>query len=69
MKTVFIGMQEQNWADTAANINVPSTIFTSNGNSGTAGNALGTVEQFMSMMMMRTVQELQVDPTIRPATC
>lgn len=54
------------WADAASKINVPATVFNSGGNEGgTAGNALGTVEQFMSMMMMRTAQELQVDPTIR----
>jgi regulator of protease activity HflC (stomatin/prohibitin superfamily) len=53
------------WADAASKINVPATVFsTGSGEAGTAGNALGTVEQFMSMMMMRTAQELQVEPTI-----
>lgn len=57
------------WADAASQINVPATVFNNGGGEGgEAGNALGTVEQFMSMMMMRTAQELQVDPTIRPAT-
>lgn len=56
------------WADAASQINVPATVFNTGASEGnTAGNALGTVEQFMSMMMMRTAQELQVDPTIRPA--
>lgn len=56
------------WADAASQINVPATVFNTGAVEGnTAGNALGTVEQFMSMMMMRTAQELQVDPTIRPA--
>lgn len=56
------------WADAASQINVPATVFNTGSTEGnTAGNALGTVEQFMSMMMMRTAQELQVDPTIRPA--
>lgn len=53
------------WADAASQINVPSTVFNTGGEGGTAGNALGTVDQFMSMMMMKTAQDLQVDPTIR----
>lgn len=57
------------WADAASKINVPSTVFANGtGEGAAAGNALGTVEQFMSMMMMRTAQELQVDPTIRAET-
>lgn len=53
------------WADAASKINVPSTVFS--GSAGdNSGNALSTVEQFMSMMMMRTAQDLQVDPAIRP---
>ena len=51
------------WADAASKINVPSTVF-NNGGEGSAGNALGTVDQFMQMMMMKTAQDLQVDPTI-----
>jgi len=58
---------QQYWADAASQINVPATVFNNGAEGGTAGDALGTVEQFMSMMMMRTAQELQVDPTIRPA--
>ena len=54
------------WADAASQINVPSTVF-NNGGEGTAGNALGTVDQFMQMMMMKTAQDLQVDPSIRSA--
>jgi hypothetical protein len=53
------------WANAAAQINVPATVFNSGGvEGGNSGNALGTVEQFMSMMMMQTARELQVDPTI-----
>lgn len=29
--------------------------------------ALGTVDQFMQMMMIKTARDLQVDPTISPA--
>jgi hypothetical protein len=53
------------WADAASKINVPTTVFNSGGGEGgTAGNALGTVDQFMQMMMMKTAKDLQVDPTI-----
>lgn len=52
------------WADAASKINVPATVF-NNGGEGSAGNALGTVDQFMQMMMMKTAQDLQVDPTIK----
>jgi len=52
------------WADAASKINVPSTVFNNGGIEGVAGNALGTVDQFMQMMMMKTAQDLQVDPTI-----
>lgn len=53
------------WADAASKINVPSTVFNNGGTEGgTAGNALGTVDQFMQMMMMKTAKDLQVDPTI-----
>lgn len=56
---------QQVWASAAAQINVPATVFNSGGvDGGNSGNALGTVEQFMSMMMMQTARELQVDPTI-----
>ena len=51
------------WADAAGKINVPATVF-SGGGAGTEGDALGTVEQFMNMMMMKTARDLQVDPTI-----
>lgn len=56
------------WASAAASINVPSTVFNSggsDGDGGTTGNALGTVDQFMQMIMIKTAQDLQVDPTIR----
>jgi uncharacterized membrane protein YqiK len=52
------------WADAASKINVPSTVFNNGGADGVAGNALGTVDQFMQMMMMKTAKDLQVDPTI-----
>ena len=53
------------WASAAAQINVPSTVIAGGGEGGTAGSALGTVDQFMQLMMMKTAQDLQVDPTIR----
>jgi hypothetical protein len=53
------------WADAASKINVPTTIFTNGGaEGGNAGSAMGTVEQFMSMMTMKAAKDLQVDPTI-----
>jgi len=52
------------WADAAARINVPATVI--GGESGTAGNALGTVDTFMQMMMIKTAKDLQVDPTVAP---
>ena len=50
------------WADAAARINVPATVI--GGESGTAGNALGTVDTFMQMLMIKTAKDLQVDPTV-----
>lgn len=55
---------QQVWASAAAQINVPTTVFNSGGAEGTAGNALSTVDQFMSMMMVKTAQDLQVSPNI-----
>lgn len=55
------------WADAASKIRVPSTVFNSGGADGSSGSALGTVEQFMSIMTMRAAKELQVDPTINPS--
>jgi regulator of protease activity HflC (stomatin/prohibitin superfamily) len=49
------------WADAASKINVPSTVI---GSSETSGNALGTVEQFMNMLMVKTARDLQVDTSI-----
>jgi regulator of protease activity HflC (stomatin/prohibitin superfamily) len=58
---------QQVWADAASKINVPATVIASGGAEGTqAGSALGTVDQFMQMMMVKTARDLQVDPTIRP---
>ena len=53
------------WADAASKINVPATVIAS-GEGGTAGNALGTVEQFMNMLMVKTAKDLSVDTTIAP---
>lgn len=50
------------WANAASTINVPSTVIGGNANSG---SALGTVEAFMSMIMVKTAKELQVDPQIK----
>jgi regulator of protease activity HflC (stomatin/prohibitin superfamily) len=52
------------WADAAAKINVPATVIAGGTGSGTAGNALGTVEQFMNMLMVKTAKDLAVDPAI-----
>jgi SPFH domain / Band 7 family len=49
------------WAAAAAKINVPATVI---GSDGTSGSALGTVDQFMSMMMVKTARDLQVDTAI-----
>ena len=54
------------WAGAASKINVPATVISSGADGGTAGSALGTVDQFMQMMMVKTARDLQVDPTIRP---
>lgn len=53
------------WASAASQINVPSTVI-AGGEGGAAGNALGTVDQFMTMLMVKTAKDLQVDPTIAP---
>ena len=52
------------WADAASKINVPATVIAGGGDGGTAGNALGTVDSFMQMLMIKTAKDLQVDPTI-----
>lgn len=54
------------WAQAASQINVPSTVI-GGGDGANAGSALSTVDSFMQMMMMKTAQDLQVDPTIRSA--
>lgn len=51
------------WADAASKINVPSTVIAGGGN-GTSGNALGTVDQFMQLMMLNSAKQLSVDPNI-----
>lgn len=50
------------WADAASKIKVPATVIA--GGSGNAGSALGTVDQFMSMLMVKTARDLQVDTAI-----
>lgn len=55
------------WADAASNINVPSTVFQMGGEGGTSGNALGTVEAFMAMMMANAAQSINLDPSIGTA--
>jgi regulator of protease activity HflC (stomatin/prohibitin superfamily) len=55
------------WADAASKINVPATVIAGGGDGSAAGSALGTVDQFMQMLMVKTARDLQVDPTIRPA--
>ena len=52
------------WADAASKINVPSTVIAGGGEGGTAGNALGTVDQFMQLMMLNSAKQLSVDPSI-----
>jgi len=53
------------WADAASKINVPTTVI---GSDGTSGSALGTVDQFMSMLMVKTARDLQVDTSISAVT-
>lgn len=50
------------WADAASKIKVPATVIA--GGSGNDGSALGTVDQFMSMLMVKTARDLQVDTAI-----
>lgn len=57
---------QQVWADAASKINVPATVIAGGAEGTQAGSALGTVDQFMQMMMVKTARDLQVDPTIRP---
>lgn len=52
------------WADAASKINVPATVIAGGDGAGNAGSALGTVDAFMQMLMVKTARDLQVDPTI-----
>jgi len=52
------------WADAASKINVPSTVIAGGAGSGNAGSALGTVESFMNMLMVKTAKDLSVDTAI-----
>jgi hypothetical protein len=54
------------WADAAAKINVPSTVIAGGNGSGNSGSALGTVESFMNMLMVKTAKDLAVDTNITP---
>ncbi len=49
------------WSDAASKINVPTTVF---GGSGTSGNALSMVEQFMGLMIVGQAKNLALDPVI-----
>lgn len=49
------------WADAAAKINVPATVIAGNGQ---GGSALGTVDNFMSMLMVKTAKDLALDTTV-----
>lgn len=49
------------WAEAASKINVPATVI---GGTEGQGSALGTVDSFMQMMMVKTARDLQVDPSI-----
>jgi regulator of protease activity HflC (stomatin/prohibitin superfamily) len=55
---------QQVWADAASKINVPATVIAGGDGAGNAGSALGTVDAFMQMLMVKTARDLQVDPTI-----
>lgn len=52
------------WAEAASKINVPSTVIAGGSDGVNAGSALGTVDQFMQMMMVKTARDLNVDPSI-----
>ncbi len=52
------------WASAASQINVPQTVFAGGGDS-TAGNALGTVDNFMQLMTAKAAKDLQIDASIQ----
>lgn len=54
---------QQYWAEAAAKINVPTTVF-AGGSDGATGNALGTVEQFMQMMTANAAQQIGLNTQI-----
>lgn len=54
---------QQYWAEAAAEINVPTTVFAGGGD-GSTGNALGTVEQFMQIMTANAAQEIGLNTQI-----
>jgi len=52
------------WADAAANINVPSTVFSmGGGEGGTTGN-FSSVEAFMAILTANAAQSIDLDPAI-----
>lgn len=55
----------EKWANAAAQIKVPQTVFAGNSGSGTTGNAITTVEQYMQMMTVKAAKDLQIDTTIK----
>lgn len=55
---------QKSWSSAAAQINVPTTVFASGENSGSTGSALGTVDQFMQLMMMKSAKDLGLDTRI-----
>lgn len=56
---------QQSWAAAAADINVPSTVFTmgGDGEGGTTGN-FASVEAFMALLTANAAQSLDLDPSI-----
>ena len=63
---------QQAWADAASKINVPQTMFVSGGgdagpgDGGTInGNAFGTIEQFLQLMVAKSAQDLVIDTSVR----
>lgn len=55
---------QEAWARAAAEINVPNTVFATGGSTGNAGNALGTVDQFMQLMSAQAAQTIGLNTQI-----
>lgn len=56
------------WADAASKINVPATVIAGGQGAGNSGSALGTVDTFMNMLMVKTAKDLAVDTNIATPT-